>query len=235
MAIGTSVKCLAFSLLLCLAAGEASAQAVAAPEEYKFDIGVGAGVSGYLGDANETALFGDPGVAFNASFRYLANARLAIRGLFTVNSLAGNTADMENVLPLGQPVEFHSTVYGLECRGEFNFFNYGIGESYKQMRRWTPYLALGVGVGLASTGDGTYAALSLPMAAGIKFKARPRLNLGLEFCMTKLFTDKADADALADPYHIKSSFLKNTDWTSSVVFSISYEFGRRCVACNRLD
>jgi len=235
VATGTSLKSLILAVLLSLAAGEAVAQAVAAPEEYKFDIGAGIGMSGYLGDANESSVFGHPGVAFNASFRYLANARLAIRGLFTVNSLAGNTADMENVLPLEQPVEFHSTVYGLECRGEFNFFNYGMGESYKQMRRWTPYLALGVGMGLASTGDGTYAAFSIPMGVGVKFKARPRLNLGLEFCMTKLFTDKADSDLLADPYHIKSSFLKNTDWTSSIVFSISYEFGRRCVACNRLD
>lgn len=223
------------AVLLSLAAVEAAAQSAAAPEEYKFDIGAGIGVSGYLGDANESSIFGHPGVAFNASFRYMANARLAVRGLFSVNSLSGNTADMDNYLPIGDPIAFKSTVYGLTGRGEFNFFNYGIGESYKHMRRWTPYIALGLGVSMASTDDGTYAAFTLPMAAGVKFKLRPRLNLGLEFCMIKLFTDKADSGALSDPYKIKSSFLKNTDWTSSITLSLSYEFGRRCVACNRLD
>lgn len=210
-------------------------QAVAPAEEYKFDIGCGLGMAGYLGDANESSIFSHPGVAFNGSFRYLANTRLAIRGLFSVESLSGSTADMENVMPGGAVYDFKTTLYDLSVRGEFNFFNYGIGETYKRLTRITPYIALGLGVSMASTGDGSFVALCLPMSAGVKYKLRPRLNLGLEFTMNKIFGDKVDSPQLADPYLIKSSFLKNTDWCSTIVLSISYEFGRRCVACNRQD
>lgn len=40
-------------------------------------------MSGYLGDANESNLFANPGVGLNASFRYLINSRWALRGLLT--------------------------------------------------------------------------------------------------------------------------------------------------------
>lgn len=222
-------------LLGLLGCAGAHAQAQAQVEEYKFDIGAGIGMSGYLGDANESNLFKHPGVAFNASFRYLVNTRWAFRGLFGVSTLSGSTADWDNVLPPGSPVDFKSTVYDLVARAEFNFFNYGIGESYKQLRRWTPYLSLGVGGTLSSTGDGTFAAFNIPMAVGVKFKIKQRLNLGLEFTMTKVFGDKVDSKDLTDLYGIKSSFLKNTDWYSGLTISLSYEFGRRCVTCHRLD
>ncbi len=47
--------------------------------------------------------------------------------------------------------------------------------------------------------------------------------------------DMGDGPGLSDPYLIKSSFLKNTDWYSALTFSVSYEFGKRCVACHRID
>lgn len=211
------------------------AQAQAQIEEYKFDLGAGIGMSGYLGDANESNLFKHPGVAFNGSFRYLINTRFAIRGLLGLSTLSGNTADWDNYLPGGAAYSFKSTVYDLGCRFEFNFFNYGIGEGYKQLRRLSPYIALGIGGSLASTGGDTFGAFNIPMAFGLKFKLKPRLNLGLEFSMTKVFSDKMDSRELTDLYLIKSSFLKNTDWYSAVTLSISYEFGRRCVTCHRID
>lgn len=211
------------------------AQAPSQVEEYKFDIGVGLGMSGYLGDANESNMYKHPGFTANGSFRYLVNTRWAFRGLFTVASLSGSTADWDNVLPDGAVYDFKSTVYDLGGRAEFNFFNYGIGESYKGLKRLTPYLSLGVGATMSSTGDGSFIAFNIPMGVGLKFKIKPRLNLGLEFTMTKVFGDKVDSKELTDLYKIKSSFLKNTDWYSTLSLSISYEFGRRCVTCHRID
>lgn len=61
-------------------------------DSYKFDIGVGGGMSGYLGDANESNVFASPGVAMNVAFRYLFNDnRWALRGQLTALSLSGNT------------------------------------------------------------------------------------------------------------------------------------------------
>lgn len=227
--------CLMMVAALSPAAAVAQDSHVTQPETYKFSLGASLGMTGYLGDTNETSLFGRPGFGGNISFRYLANTRWALHTLVNIASLSGSTSDMENVLPGVESFDFKSTVYDLQCRYELNFFNYGIGEGYKRLKRFTPYMAAGLGISMASNSSGTSAALSLPIAFGLKYKLKERLNLGVEFSMTKLFGDKADDAALADPYQIKSSFLKNTDWYSALMVSISYEFGKRCVACHRQD
>ena len=216
-------------------AATSEAQTQESVETYKFDIGAGLGMSGYLGDANESSLFANPGMALNASFRYLMNTRWALRGMLTAASLSGSTSDMENVLPEGRVYDFKSWVYDLGGRVEFNFFNYGIGESYKHLTRVSPYLTLGLGVTMSSGSGDSYVAMSLPMGVGVKYKVRPRVNLSLEFCMTKVFGDHVDSGELSDLYQIKSSFLKNTDWYSTLMLSVSYEFGKRCVTCHRID
>ena len=88
---------------------------------------------------------------------------------------------------------------------------------------------------MSRSGDDSFVAMTLPMGFGVKFKLRPRVNLGLEFCMTKVFGDNADSRELKDLYQIKSSFIKNTDWYSTLMLSVSYEFGERCVTCHRID
>ena len=150
-------------------------------------------------------------------------------------TLSGNTADFSNVLPDGKQYSFKSTAYDLGFRGECNFFGYGIGETYKRLRRWTPFLSVGIGMTMSSTPDGSFFALNIPMGVGIKYKFKPRWNLIAEFSMTKVFGDKVDSAELTDLYGIKSSFLKNTDWYSSLTVGITYEFGARCVTCHRID
>lgn len=234
------VKAIAILLTLLLAipaSVRSAAQATAQPETYRWDAGAALGMAGYLGDANDSALFSHPSLSAAASLRYLINTRFALRALLTYSSLSGSTADMENVIPglREEPYSFKSSLTDLQVRGEYNFMPYGIGESYKQLRRISPYIALGLGISIGSTDGASTAALSIPMAVGVKYKLRPRLNLGLEFAMTKLLGDRLDGPVLDDPYLIKSSFLKNTDWYSTIAFSISYEFGERCIACNRQD
>ncbi len=223
------------SAILAVLPVKVAAQSPAQVENYKFEIGAGVGMSGYLGDANESNLFARPGAAFNASLRYLVNTRWAFRGMLTAASLSGDTENMENVLPGGAAYDFKSWIYDLGVRAEFNFLNYGIGESYKQLSRVSPYLSLGLGVTMASVEGDTFTAMTLPMGFGVKYKLRPRLNLGLELSMTKVFGDHIDGEKLSDLYLIKSSFLKNTDWYSTLMFSVSYEFGERCVTCHRID
>lgn len=204
-------------------------------ESYKFDLGAGIGMSGYLGDANESNLFKHPGFAANIGGRYLFNSRWAVRAQLGMQTLSGNTADFSNVLPDGRQYSFKSTAYDLGFRGECNFFGYGIGETYKRLRRWTPFLSVGIGMTMSSTPDGSFFALNIPMGVGIKYKFKPRWNLIAEFSMTKVFGDKVDSAELTDLYQIKSSFLKNTDWYSSLTVGITYEFGARCVTCHRID
>lgn len=204
-------------------------------DSYRYDIGIGLGTSGYLGDANESNLLKNLGFSANAGIRYLFDSRWAAKAQFSMATISGNTANFENVLPENAQYEFSSNVFDLAVKGEANFFAYGIGETYKRLRRWTPYATIGVGVTLASTKDATSVAFSIPMGIGFKFKVSRRLNLNAEFTMTKVFGDKIDSEQLTDLYRIESSFLKNTDWFSTLTVGVSYEFGPRCATCNRID
>lgn len=215
--------------LVALAAPRLQAQ----EETYRFDIGAQAGMAGYLGDASSN-IFGHPGFSGGVSWRYLPDARWAVRALLNVMSLSGDTADMDDVLPGQAQYSFKSTAYDLGGRVEFNFFSYGIGESYKKLRRWSPYLTVGLGVTLATCEGESAFGVNIPMGAGIKYKLRERWNLGLEFTMTKVFSDHVDGE-LSDLYQIKSSFIKNTDWYSNISVSVTYEFGKRCSTCHYVD
>lgn len=221
-------------IMVCVALALRPAGASAQEETYKFDFGAQVGLAGYLGDANESSIFAKPGFAGGLSFRYLIDTRWAIRAVFNSYSLSGDSSKFDNVFPGGQNYSFKSTAYDLGGRIEFNFFAYGIGETYKRLRRWSPYLAVGLGI-TYSTCDGTSAvAPNIPLAFGVKYKLKERWNVGLEFSMTKVFGDKVDGE-LSDLYQIKSSFLKNTDWYSNISVSVTYEFGKRCVTCHYVD
>lgn len=204
-------------------------------DSYKFDFGAGIGMSGYLGDANTSNLLAHPGLAANVGVRYLFNSRFAAKAQIEMAQLSGNTADYDNVFPNQAQYSFKANAYSLLIKGEANFFAYGIGETYKRLRRWTPFVSIGVGATLGSSGGKSTGALAIPLGVGVKVKLNRRLNFNAEFTMTKTFTDRLDSEELSDPYQIKSSFFKNTDWYSTLTVGLSYEFGPRCVTCHRID
>lgn len=222
-------------LTLMMLTGIFAVSAQTAP--YKFDFGASLGMSGYIGDANTSSLMKHPGFVGEISSRYVYDTRWAFRGVFSALTLSGSTADMKDILPSVAPeyYDFKSTVYDLGARVEFNFFAYGIGETYKRLRRWSPYMTLGVGVCLSSSGGNAAVAPNIPMGAGLKYKLSERVNLGVEFTMTKVFGDKVDGPVLNDLNTIKTSFYKNTDWYSRLTIGITYEFGKRCETCHYVD
>ena len=206
-----------------------------AQESYAYEIGGGVGMTGYLGDANTSTLFKRPSWDVELIFRYLANTRWSFKTNFFVGGLSGDSADMLNVFPNGQTYKFSTIFYELSELAEFNFFGYGMGETYQHLKRWTPYIAGGLGVTLWSVHGRAGAAFNIPFGVGFRYKPSKRVNLGLEFLMKKTFTDKLDGPDLEDPMGIESSFMKNTDWYSTLTFTITYEFGKRCATCNYKD
>lgn len=203
-----------------------------AQEDYRFDIGGGIGMTGYLGDANTANLLQNPGWDLEFLFRYILNPRWNFKTNFYTGSLSGNSEQMTNVFPGGQNFKFSTSFYELGEMAEFHFFNYGIGETYRKLKRFTPYITAGLSMTLWGVNKKTYAGFTIPFGIGAKFKVNKRLNLGLEFLMKKVFSDRLDGDQLKDPLTIKSSFAKNTDWYSTLTLTISYEFSKRCEVCH---
>lgn len=110
-----------------------------------------------------------------------------------------------------------------------------MGETYKGLRRWTPYVTAGLGVTLASCDSNTAFGPNIVLGAGVRYKLSERWNLSAEFVVTKVFNDHVDGPDLSDLTQIKSSFVKNNDWYSGLTVTISYEFGRRCETCHYVD
>lgn len=204
-------------------------------ESYKYEVGGSLGMSGYLGDANESSLFDSPGFAASVQGRYLIDSRWAVSARLAYATISGNTSQYENALPFGKQYKFTSSLYDVSVRGEVNFFAFGIGETYRKLKRISPYMAVGIGTTIGSCGGYTSGAFSVPLALGVKYKLSQRVNMSAEFSLTKVFGDKIDGEHLTDLTLIKSSFLKNTDWFSTLTVGISYEFGPRCATCNRID
>ena len=204
-------------------------------EDYRFDAGGGLGMTGYLGDANMGNLWSHPSWDAELLFRYIANPRWAFKTNIYVGGLSGDSADLLNVFPSDETYKFSTTFYEVGELAEFNFFNYGMGETYRKLKRFTPYITAGLGITMWSVENHFGAALCIPLGIGFKYKPSRRLNFGLEFLMKKTFTDRLDGTALDDPLGIKSSFMKNTDWYSTLTVTITYEFSKRCAECNYKD
>ena len=222
-------------MLFCCAAFCCGTLPASAQEDYRFDIGAGVGMTGYLGDANSANLWANPSWDATILFRYILNPRLNFKTNFYVGGLRGDSSKMDNVLPNDQNFKFSTTFFEIGELLEFHFFNYGMGESYRKLKRWTPYITAGVSItGWTVDGSGS-ATFTIPMGVGFKYKPALRWNIGLEFLMKKTFSDRVDGNNLSDPLGIKRGFMKNTDWYSTFSLSISYEFSKRCAVCHYKD
>ena len=201
-------------------------------QDYKFDIGVGAGLSCSYGDVNQWKPFYAPSSAFEAKFRYHQNLRWSWCVDFLSAGLKGNTLDFSNVIPGYEEYSYKSRLWQIGGSTEFNFLNYGMGENYRNLSRFTPFISLGIGIGGTSV-DGKGFGLQIPMGVGMKYKLAPRVGVSLKLVVAKSFSDKFDG--VKDPYKIESSALKNTDWYSTLSIGVSYEFGKRICDCYNLD
>lgn len=201
---------------------------------YKYSLGGNLGMSGYAGDAS-SYLYRHPGFAVEGLFRYQYDSRWSFGANLSYLTLSGNTADMDGVRPGGVEYTFKSSVIDLNGRVDFNFFPYGMGETYKGLKRWTPYLTAGVGVSMALCDGNTAIGPNIPLGVGFKYKPSERINLFVEFSVTKVFNDHFDGADLSDLNQIQSSFIKNNDWYSRLTLGISFEFGERCETCHYVD
>lgn len=216
-------------------------------EEYRMEIGGGVGPDFYLGDVSSTP-FRKPSVAAALLWRRNFNPRMGLKANLALAHLRG--ASGKRFIPAdaatpgaegGKPVavDFKRPVLDLGVQYELNFFGYGLGQEYTGMRRWTPYVALGVGFTLAVGGGASSAfALNIPVGVGVKYKVRPRLNVGAEWSFRMTTTDELDAGGqatLAHPYNIKGKGFKNKDAYSMLLVTLTYDISPKCKTCHNND
>ncbi len=233
------------AVILCLLLGGHVLRAQQPDVEYKMEVGAAAGTSFYLGDANSTP-FAHMGVMGGAVVRYIFNPRMCVKGNLAMGHIGGTSEGRyipENPLSEtpegGVPVkvDFSRNLLDLGAQFEMNFWGYGREGGYKENSPITPYALAGLGVTVAMGGAGTVGALCLPIGAGVKYKVRPRWNIGLEWTMRfttsdELDVSKAEKKQLFQPYGIKSVGLKNKDCYSFTMLYVTYDICPKYRKCN---
>ncbi len=211
-----------------------------AQDDYKYEIGGMAGTSFYMGDANKTKLYQSPGLSAGIIFRYNKDLRWSVKSNFVIGKVSGDTQSSGNKFPHGQEAEFSRMFYELGSQIEFNFFNYSDKFGYLGAKRISPYIFTGIGFTLGS-GEKTFFDVNVPLGIGVKYKIKDRLNLGFEFSFRKLFSDSFDVTKknedfnLDEPYKIKGNLLKNNDWYSLTMITLTWDFGARVCPCLNID
>lgn len=197
-------------------------------QSYRYEIGGMGGASFYMGEANPV-MYKNIGGAFGALFRYNHNFRYALKANLAMAHVSGDTKEYSNVFPNHGEASFSRNVFDLAVQAEFHFFNYSDGFRYLDTKSWTPYISAGLGAAFAG-GEQTFFSASIPFGIGIKYKIKPRWNIGLEFSFRKFFQDNLDVTkkdpslSLEDPYGIKSAVYKNKDWLQLTFFYLTYDF-----------
>lgn len=191
-----------------------------------------AGGAFYMGDANKNTIFKGMNPAVGAVFRYNINFRWALKANLMWGQVSGKTEGMENVFRI-MPKPLSTVVSWSWGTGGVQLFPYSDKFDYAGAKRFSPYVLVGIGLTVAPGGGKTFASPNIPLGVGMKYKIKNRLNLGCEFSFRKLFGDGLEGkDMLDDPYGVKGSALKNKDWYSFLLLSVTWDFGPRCRTCN---
>jgi len=212
--------------------------------EYKMDMGAGLGGCFYIGDANSSP-FADLSMMGAFTARRILNARMAVKANLAFGHIHGKSSGfipvnaysetLEGGLPTS--VKFSRNVMDIGVQFEMNFWGFGTGVGYKGNSRITPYILAGAGITIGMGGSaGACGGLNIPVGVGVKYKLKPRVNIGFEWTMRFSTTDKLDATPegtqLKDPYGVKSAMFKNKDSYSFAMFFITYDMFPKYRKCN---
>lgn len=207
-------------------------------EEYRMEIGAGAGLMGYLGDFNES-LTRNLQPMGSVVARYIFNPYMDLKLGVGFGKVKGSSADMKTYYPkfVQNKYEFENNVVDVGLTYEYNFFPYGTGRDYRGAQRFTPFLSIGLGATYVKLNDGNRQSAfsaNIPIGVGVKYKVSERMNIGLQWAMHFSLTDEIDGQK--DPYDIKSSgAFKNTDAYSTLQLTFTYSFMAKCRTCHNDD
>lgn len=222
-------------LLAALFAAIASCVQAQDQDQYKMEIGVGAGMVSYEGDFNGSILKNMQPCG-SVILRRIFNPYMGLKIDLMYGKLKGSSADVKTWYPElnDNPVEFSNTLVDLGVTYEYNFWPYGTGREYRGAKKLTPFIFLGLGATYVKTPDESVFTGNIPIGIGVKYKIAPRINLGVEWAVHFSLSDKLDG--VADPYTVESSGLfKNTDCYSALKLTLTYSFMPKCVTCNKDD
>jgi opacity protein-like surface antigen len=208
----------------------------AVAQEYKYELGGMAGMSMYMGDANQNSFFKEWNPSVGVIFRKNLNFRWALKTDLLYGKVSGDTKNNNNVFPDQARASFSRSFFELGGQMEFNFLPYSDKFAYLNTSKVSPYIFTGLGLTLAPGENQTFFNLNLPIGVGVKYKLRNKINIGIEYSVHRLFGDGFDTPDkngfnLNNPYQVNNGLFKNKDWYNTLLLSITFEFGLRDGRC----
>ena len=178
----------------------------------KWNVGVEAGTSWYMGDINPDRVFYAPSMAGGFFLAYNLNKRFVIRTDFDYYTLKRSNSNSSLYYPatpippfLDKVYPFYTGMINVDSRFEFNFEPFAMVDRKKY---FTPYVNAGIGYSYAlSTPKGSF--LNFPFGVGMKMSFSRKVAVGCEWNPVKTFSDKLDG--ITNPGSLKSPF-QNNDW-----------------------
>ncbi len=206
-------------------------------QQYLYEVGVTGGAAFYSGDANNYSLFQQPKAVMGVMIRRNLNFRTALK-LDVLQATVGNsTLNSSNVLPGNTTLDglkFKSKFYDVNAHLEYSFFSYSDSFEFKQTRRFTPYIFAGMGYTQVSSPQ-SMGRLNFPFGVGVKLKIGRRLNVGAEYSVSLLMSDRLEGlSALDSPYGISTgSGFKNNDIYSYLKVYLTFDIIQKGCNCNK--
>lgn len=217
--------------------------AQAPAKEYQMDVTLLGGTSHYSGDAAKHQ-FTNVNFAAGLNVRYKFDRRwaLSLKGEFKRITVSPYVQYKEPEL-----LRIENQMVDIDVTAEYNFMRYAYDSPNPRYKPFTPYIFLGVGVGLYDkTAYNPYkfggAAFYIPFGVGFRWKFAPRWGLQVAWQHNLYIAD--DLEPMAggwevepesfpydNPGGINGSNIFNMDRTGSFTFGIVFEFAPQTHAC----
>ena len=178
------------------------------------EFGISLGGSQYFGDLNDNYGFRFVRPAGGLFVRLHMNPYISLKGTMNYTKVGYDDKFSSNPYNKERNLNFKSNIFEAQLQAEFNFFKFATGE---EDSRFTPYLTGGIGVfyynpyttyqgkkyylrpigtegQMAGNSGAKYGSFSMcfPIGAGVKFWARPGMNIGFEIADRLSVTDYLD-------------------------------------------
>ena len=181
----------------------------------------------------------NPREAFGLQFRYKFTKRWALQVKAASQRITGWNYDVHMQR---MDTKWQNQLINIDVMAEFNFFRFDAGTKYdKRVKPYTPYIFLGLGVGVYGANgyqDANYNRVMayFPFGIGFKWKFSERTGLNIAWQHNVYFADNLENSAyLDDRFELNGSNIMNCDLTGMITAALVVEFAhakKPCRICN---
>ncbi len=214
--------------LLCLLAVCVVSTVRADERIYRWEFGLEGGCGYYVGDATDH-IFQNVREMYGGSVRYRFDQRWALQVKGIAHRITG-PMPVGTVFATSSEEKWTNQLVNIDMSAEFNFFRFGEKTYDVRVKPLTPYLSLGIGLGLHDRFNKVTG--YVPIGLGVKWKFADRWNLKLAWMHNIYFTDDLEGvPAYDNPHKLNGSNILNCDLTGTLSVGVSVEFGKDKKVC----